>query len=115
MVVVAGHVSTRTMMRTLLDCSAGDTILVGLVNLGVTQFVGWLCVTFASGFGAVLDSLVGGLSVGGALELHLKTIHMSGVCVCVLASGYNWGTVMHEIPISSFPILMTSLPYPRTQ
>jgi hypothetical protein len=37
------------------------------------------------------------------------------VCVCVLTSGYNWGTVMHEIPISSFPILMTSLPYPRTQ
>jgi hypothetical protein len=37
------------------------------------------------------------------------------VCVCVLASGYGWGTVMHEIPISSFPILMTSLPYPRTQ
>ncbi len=36
--------------------------------------------------------------------------------MCVfLASGYNWGTVMHEIPISSFPILMTSLPYPRTQ
>ncbi len=24
------------------------------------------------------------------------------VCVCVfLASGYGWGTVMHEIPISS--------------
>ncbi len=37
------------------------------------------------------------------------------VCVCVLASGYGWGTVMHEIPISSSPILMTSLPYPRTQ
>ncbi len=37
------------------------------------------------------------------------------VCVCVLASGYGWGTVMHEIPISSFHILMTSLPYPRTQ
>ena len=37
------------------------------------------------------------------------------VCVCVfLASGYGWGTVMHEISISSFPILMTSLPYPRT-
>jgi hypothetical protein len=36
--------------------------------------------------------------------------------VCVfLASGYGWGTVMHEIPISSSPILMTSLPYPRTQ
>ncbi len=39
-----------------------------------------------------------------------------GVCVFVfLASGYRWGTVMHEIPISSFPILLTSLPYPRTQ
>jgi hypothetical protein len=38
------------------------------------------------------------------------------VMVCVfLASGYGWGTVMHEIPISSSPILMTSLPYPRTQ
>ncbi len=37
------------------------------------------------------------------------------MCVCVLASGYRWGTVMHEIPIFSFPISMTSLPYPRTQ
>ncbi len=36
--------------------------------------------------------------------------------MCVfLASGYGWGTVMHEMPISSSPILMTSLPYPRTQ
>jgi hypothetical protein len=35
--------------------------------------------------------------------------------MCVfLASGYGWGTVMHEIPIStSHPL--TSLPYPRTQ
>jgi hypothetical protein len=39
----------------------------------------------------------------------------SGWCVCVfLASGYGWGTVMHEIPISSSHPL-TSLPYPRTQ
>ncbi len=38
------------------------------------------------------------------------------ICVCAfLASGYGWGTVMHEIPISSSPILMTSLLYPRTQ
>ncbi len=35
--------------------------------------------------------------------------------VCVfLASNYGWGTVIHEIPISSFPILMTSLPYPSS-
>jgi hypothetical protein len=25
-------------------------------------------------------------------------------CVCVLASDYRWGTVMHEIPISIDPI-----------
>jgi hypothetical protein len=32
-------------------------------------------------------------------------------CVCVfLASGYEWVTVMHEIPISSAQT-MTSLPY----
>jgi hypothetical protein len=40
------------------------------------------------------------------------------VCVCVCVSGLRlrmWYTVMHEIPISSHPILMTSLPYPRTQ
>ncbi len=37
------------------------------------------------------------------------------VCVCViLASGYRWVTVMHEIPISSAQPL-TSLPYHRTQ
>jgi hypothetical protein len=42
-------------------------------------------------------------------------VKVVNVCVCVLASGYGWGTVMHEIPISSSPILMTSLPYPRTQ
>ncbi len=36
------------------------------------------------------------------------------VCVCVLlASGYRWVTVMHEIPVSSAHPL-TSLPYPRT-
>ncbi len=43
-----------------------------------------------------------------------RTDHLS-VCVCVfLASGYDWATVRHEIPISSaqpFDIL----PYPRTQ
>jgi hypothetical protein len=39
----------------------------------------------------------------------------NGLCVCVfLAPGYGWGTVMHEIPISSSHPL-TSLPYPRTQ
>jgi hypothetical protein len=40
------------------------------------------------------------------------------VCVCVCVSGLwlRMGyTVMHGIPISSPPILMTSLPYPRTQ
>jgi hypothetical protein len=37
------------------------------------------------------------------------------VCVCVfLASSCGWGTVMHEIPISSAQPL-TSLPYPRTK
>ena len=37
------------------------------------------------------------------------------VCVCVfLASGYEWVTVMHEIPISSAPI-NDILPYPRIQ
>jgi hypothetical protein len=36
-------------------------------------------------------------------------------CVCVfLASGYEWITVMHDIPISSAPI-DDILPYPRTQ
>ncbi len=35
--------------------------------------------------------------------------------LCVfLASGYEWVTVMHEIPISSAQT-MTSLPYPRTR
>ncbi len=42
----------------------------------------------------------------------------ASVCVCVCVSGLRLRmgyTVMHEIPISSPPILMTSLPYPRTQ
>jgi hypothetical protein len=46
----------------------------------------------------------------------VTTMSEISVCVCVsdlwLRMGY---TVMHEIPISSPPILMTSLPYPRTQ
>ncbi len=38
------------------------------------------------------------------------------VCVCVSGLQLQMGyTLMHEIPISSPPILMTSLPYPRTQ
>ncbi len=38
------------------------------------------------------------------------------LCVCVSGLRLQMGyTVMHEIPISSPPILMTSLPYPRTQ
>ncbi len=40
------------------------------------------------------------------------------VCVCVCVSGLRLRmgyTVMHEIPISIPPTLMTSLPYPRTQ
>jgi hypothetical protein len=67
----------------------------------------------------------------GTLGRHLVDLHKiyqgqvvaeeqpnwhEGVCVCVsglrLWMGY---TVMHEIPISSPPISMTSIPYPRTQ
>jgi hypothetical protein len=37
-------------------------------------------------------------------------------CVCVSGLRLRMGyTVMHEIPISSPPISITSLPYPRTQ
>jgi hypothetical protein len=38
-------------------------------------------------------------------ELNKKSnIVLEYVCVCVfLASGYGWGAVMHEIPISSPP------------
>jgi hypothetical protein len=36
------------------------------------------------------------------------------VCVCFWPPVTKWGTVMHEIPISSAQLL-TSLPYPRTQ
>ncbi len=57
-------------------------------------------------------------SGAGMLAASLADSHSARFCVCVyvfLASGYGWGTVMHEIPTSSFPISMTSLPYPRTQ
>jgi hypothetical protein len=61
----------------------------------------------------------------GSLSPHLADLHKiyqvlnrhEGVCVCLcvfLASGYQWVTVMHEIPISNAQPL-TSLPYPRTQ
>jgi hypothetical protein len=36
------------------------------------------------------------------LDEHSNTPTVVNVCVCVfLASGYNWVTAMHEIPISS--------------
>jgi hypothetical protein len=48
----------------------------------------------------------------GPIEYKICKV-MEKMCV-FLASGYEWVTVMHEIPISSAQT-MTSLPYPRTQ
>jgi hypothetical protein len=47
-----------------------------------------------------------------------REVGPTGDDVCVFFSGLRLRmgyTVMHEIPISSPPILMTSLPHPRTQ
>jgi hypothetical protein len=80
MIVVVGYVCPDAMVGAPLDGSAGDRILGGLAHLCVLPCVGWLHVAFACGFCAGLDSLVGGLGVGVVLELHLKTIHLSGEC-----------------------------------
>jgi len=55
------------------------------------------------------------LQSGNKYIMVLVKINSNAICVCVfLASGYEWVTVMHEIPISSAQS-MTSFPYPRTQ
>jgi hypothetical protein len=57
--------------------------------------------------------LHGGLPKRGTGTATVETKLVQQLCV-FLASSYGWGTVMHEIPIStSHPL--TSLPYPRTQ